>query len=60
MYAIVGYFDEITESKLVTLWEEMRERAIKIILIGVRRTAPILPSPHSMNLNQICCWRFSD
>lgn len=28
MYAIVGYFDEITESKIVKLWEEMRETAI--------------------------------
>ncbi|MEC0303408.1 hypothetical protein P4686_10395 [Terribacillus saccharophilus] len=28
MYAIVGYFDEVTESKIVKLWEELRETAI--------------------------------
>ncbi|PAD36439.1 2'-5' RNA ligase family protein [Terribacillus saccharophilus] len=28
MYAIVGYFDEVTESMIVKLWEDLRDRAI--------------------------------
>lgn len=28
MYAIVGYFDEVTESKIKKLWEELREKNI--------------------------------
>ncbi|SEM50853.1 2'-5' RNA ligase superfamily protein [Terribacillus saccharophilus] len=28
MYAIVGYFDEVAESKIVKLWEELRDTAI--------------------------------
>ncbi|MFP7253445.1 2'-5' RNA ligase family protein [Terribacillus goriensis] len=28
MYAIIGYFDGVTENKIVKLWEELREKEI--------------------------------